>query len=193
VDKPVKHLSGGERKRLLLARMMLEGRNVLLLDEPTNHLDTQSREVLEDALAGYDGSLLVVSHDRYFLDLLVDRVLWIEEGAWHLTRGGYTEAAAARAKRLAEALARKAVKAKKPRPAPASRAPSKKSPLARLSTEDLEEKIITLEEKRTALQFDLARPEVYRDAERTREIRAEIEQLERELAALEAEYEMRDS
>jgi ATP-binding cassette subfamily F protein 3 len=75
IDRPVGNLSGGERGRLALLRLIKEGHNTLLLDEPTNHLDVRSREALEAALARYDGTIVVVSHDRRFLDHLVDRLV----------------------------------------------------------------------------------------------------------------------
>jgi len=75
LDRPVGALSGGERARLSLLRLIKEGHNTLLLDEPTNHLDTRAREALEDALAGFPGTLVVVSHDRRFLDRLAGRLL----------------------------------------------------------------------------------------------------------------------
>ena len=75
VFKPVSSLSGGERARLLLLRLMLAHDNLLLLDEPTNHLDIASREALEAALEGYDGTLLIVSHDRYFINRMATRIL----------------------------------------------------------------------------------------------------------------------
>jgi ATP-binding cassette subfamily F protein 3 len=91
VFRKVKGLSGGERNRLSLAKMMLEPRNMLVLDEPTNHLDIPAREVLERALAAYEGTLLVVSHDRYFLDRVVTKLLLMEGGQVELFPGTYTD------------------------------------------------------------------------------------------------------
>ena len=97
--QPIAALSGGERSRLQLALVMLRQPNLLLLDEPTNNLDIPSIEVLEDALDEFVGTALIISHDRYFLDQTVDRVVEIREGELRSYAGGYTEylAAAGRA------------------------------------------------------------------------------------------------
>ena len=80
IDKKVKVLSGGERSRLAMARLMLEPYNLLVLDEPTNHMDMRSKDILKNALQKYDGTVVVVSHDREFLDGLVDRIYEFRDG-----------------------------------------------------------------------------------------------------------------
>lgn len=91
VNQPIGVMSGGERSRLQLARLVLEKPNLLLLDEPTNNLDIPSAEVLEAALDDFEGSLLVVSHDRYFMDRVVDRVVDLSDGSLVGFDGGYTD------------------------------------------------------------------------------------------------------
>jgi len=90
-SKQVGQLSGGERSRLQLARLMLSDANFLLLDEPTNNLDIPSAEVLEAALEEFNGTVLVISHDRYFLDRIVDRVAALEGGRIAEVDGGYSD------------------------------------------------------------------------------------------------------
>jgi len=92
VFKKVSQLSGGERMRLRLAQLMHQDLNFLILDEPTNHLDIDSREVLEEALEGFEGTLLAVSHDRYFLNKLFDKVYWLESGDLNEITGNYDRA-----------------------------------------------------------------------------------------------------
>ncbi len=88
--KKITQLSGGEKARVQIAKLMLQGANLLLLDEPTNNLDIASSEILEDALADYDGTVLVISHDRYFLDNVVDRIVELEQGVITEYLGNYT-------------------------------------------------------------------------------------------------------
>jgi ATP-binding cassette, subfamily F, member 3 len=91
IDKPVRVLSGGERTRLAVARMLLRPSNTLLLDEPTNHLDLDSKDVLLDALEDFGGTLIFVSHDRYFVDKLATKVIEIGDGQALLYPGNYEE------------------------------------------------------------------------------------------------------
>lgn len=91
-------LSGGERSRLQLALLVLSRANFLLLDEPTNNLDVASAEVLENALEDFEGTVLAISHDRYFLDRTVNRILLLEKGRFKEYEGGYSDYAAARSK-----------------------------------------------------------------------------------------------
>lgn len=88
--KKIGELSGGEKARVQIAKLMLQGANFLLLDEPTNNLDIRSSEVLEAALEDYDGTVLVISHDRYFLDNIVDRIVELENGTLTEYLGNYT-------------------------------------------------------------------------------------------------------
>jgi ATP-binding cassette subfamily F protein 3 len=90
VRRPLHTLSGGEWTRLQLLLLMLEGANCLLLDEPTNHLDIESVEMLEGALEGFDGTAIFVSHDRYFLDRIADRILEVSSGAVRSYEGGWS-------------------------------------------------------------------------------------------------------
>lgn len=90
VFTPVSSLSGGERARVALIKLMLSGSNFLILDEPTNHLDIKSREALEDALLGYDGTMLVVSHDRYFINKLATKIYYMENSGVKKYDGDYT-------------------------------------------------------------------------------------------------------
>ena len=91
VEKRVRLLSGGEKARLVLARMLYDPPNFLVLDEPTNHLDVWTKQMLIQALAGYEGTLLLVSHDRHFLTALTNRVLELDGGETRLYGGGYAE------------------------------------------------------------------------------------------------------
>jgi ATP-binding cassette subfamily F protein 3 len=91
VYKKTRELSGGEKGRLALAKIMYVGGNVMLLDEPTNHLDVYTREALEEALENFTGALIVVSHDRYFIDRVAENVILVEDGAAEIYSGNYTD------------------------------------------------------------------------------------------------------
>ena len=108
VYKPVKGLSGGERARVLLLKLMLSKANLLILDEPTNHLDIGSCEALENALLGYDGTLFVVSHDRYLINKLADKIYYLTPSGTTLYLGNYDAYLEARQKQEAAKAAAEA-------------------------------------------------------------------------------------
>ena len=118
VEKPVSVLSGGERRRLALARIVVSGANLLVLDEPTNHLDIESREALEDALDSFPGTILFVSHDRALIEALATRTIAIEDGRLRLRDGAFGEYARDHEPVVAKDPPRQAPpKPKQPRPA----------------------------------------------------------------------------
>jgi ATP-binding cassette subfamily F protein 3 len=97
VRRPIRTLSGGERTRLQLLLLMLSGANLLVLDEPTNHLDIESIETLEAAIEAFEGTAVFISHDRYFLDRMADRVVEVRDGGARSWIGGYSDWQARRA------------------------------------------------------------------------------------------------
>jgi ATP-binding cassette, subfamily F, member 3 len=122
-QKPVTALSGGERRRLALAILVASGANFLVLDEPTNHLDLESREALEEALEGFPGTVLLVSHDRALLDAVAHRTAAVEEGTIRVYDGGWADYLRQREEREAAPRERPA-KERKPKassPSPKSR------------------------------------------------------------------------
>ncbi|HEU4621892.1 MAG TPA: ATP-binding cassette domain-containing protein [Burkholderiaceae bacterium] len=164
-NSPVRSLSGGERNRLLLARLLARPANVLVLDEPTNDLDIETLELLEELLLDFDGTLLLVSHDRMFIDRVATQVLMAEgDGRWSEYVGGYTDAQAARARTAAPppALARADDKTTESvattRPA---RARVKLGYLEQRELEALPERIAELETEQSDLQKLLANPDTY--------------------------------
>jgi ATP-binding cassette subfamily F protein uup len=187
-EQKVRSLSGGERNRLLLARLLLREANLLVLDEPTNALDLVTLQVLESALADFPGCVLVVTHDRYFLDkvatgLLVfegDGVVHRHEGGWELYR------------RLREEKEREAAERSRPAPAATSAARSEQKPAGsrrlsyreRLELESMEEEILAAEAEKERLGAALSDPSLYADtpgkvAEVTAAFREASDQVER--------------
>ena len=171
VDKRVSVLSGGEKNRLALCRMLVRPANLLILDEPTNHLDMRAKEVLQQALLGYEGTLLVVSHDRAFLDPLVEKVIEIGQGKVRHLPGTLSEYLARKDEedRARESAAGRDSGAQPP----GERVRRRKDRaeirrrLAPLRTEAarLERRVTELEEHVAALEAAMADPESYRDAE----------------------------
>jgi ATP-binding cassette subfamily F protein 3 len=165
-EKPLDGLSGGERRRLSLAILVASDANVLVLDEPTNHLDLDAREALEDALQAFEGSLLLVSHDRALLDAVGTRTVAFEDGELRSYQGGWAEYARVREERRA-AEAKRAVGSERTRRARRTRAnggPSKNA-LARIA--DLEREVEQAEAALAALEDELADPSRWSSPSRT--------------------------
>ena len=148
VFKPVSALSGGEQSRLRLCMLMDEKINLLILDEPTNHLDIQSREWIEEAVEEYEGNLLFVSHDRYFIDRFATRVWVLEDGQVTDFRGSYGEYRAARERKQAQAVpapaAAPAEKKEKPRRPGGTKNPEKEVAAAERAVAKAEEQMYEL-------------------------------------------------
>jgi ATP-binding cassette subfamily F protein 3 len=203
VEKKVAVLSGGEKARLALARMLLRPANFLVLDEPTNHLDVDACEVLERALAAYPGTLVFISHDRAFIDAIATRVVEVRAGslrdfpgnyADYLRRvGGEAEAPAAPGAVAGHGAPRPAAGAegrpdtREDRRRSRDRERAREKAARRLSA--LEADILALESGLEALGWKLGDPEVHRDPERIRSLTAEREATRGAIAALYRDWE----
>lgn len=188
---PVRSLSGGERARLALARMFAQPTNVLVLDEPTNDLDIETLELLEDLIQDYTGTVLLVSHDRTFLDNVVTQVIAAEgDGHWGEYVGGYDEWLAQRPQAKAETPAASAstpAAAEKPAAERNNKAnkPGRLAPWEEKELEALPEKIAAIESQQAELAEQLSAPDLYKDGSaRADEINQQLDQLNTDLEQL---------
>jgi len=187
-------LSGGEHSRLRLLMLLLDAPNVLLLDEPTNHLDITAREALEGALTDYPGTVVAVSHDRYFLDRLVDQLLVLRPGRHEFHSGNYTsyiaasEAEKAAAKEARDVATRSIEPSKQSAPAPSARATAAYD---RLSIEEIEEMISRSESRIAEMNERFGDATVYRNSEALNELHAALDAERETLRVLEAAWEER--
>jgi ATP-binding cassette subfamily F protein uup len=181
---PVRLLSGGERNRVLLAKLFAKPVNVIVLDEPTNDLDTETLELLEERLVEFEGTVLLVSHDRAFLDNAVTSTIVFEEDGVREYVGGYTDWLLQRPKPADEPERAKG-SGRRVRPAAVAAAAGKKrlKPSERKALDALPATIEALEEEIAALHHAMSRPEFYRQSgERIVEERKRLEELESRLA-----------
>jgi ATP-binding cassette subfamily F protein uup len=190
----VKALSGGERARLLLARLFLKPSNLLVMDEPTNDLDVDTLELLEEQLLNYKGTLLVVSHDRDFLDNAVTSTFVLSgDGEVRISAGGYEEAARmlSRIKKEQDAALR-AEKAKAETAASKNAAPAAAKKLSYKEQRELEslpQKIASLEEEISGIEEMLSDPSLYsRDPAKAAEITARLPAAKDELDEAETRW-----
>ncbi len=189
IYKTTEELSGGEKGRLSLLILMLSGANLLLMDEPTNHLDIDSKEVLEAALRDYDGTLLVISHDRYFLNRVATGIWAVEDGTIRTYLGNYDyyeakkEVLAAMAAEDApepaeETLTQKRERQKRDRQAQAEARAQKRA------LKDLETRIHNLEAQIQSLDENLADPTLYEDFTKAQDLAQERADLAETLESL---------
>jgi len=172
-------LSGGEKARLLMARLLLEGCNLLLLDEPTNDLDLETLRVLEDAMLAFDGAMVVVTHDRAFLDRVCNRILSFEEGGL-VDYADRLQMLAAEKKRTAERVAKPSGNKKVSKSRVASVALSFKE---KQELQAFPALIESLEGQKTELESVLADSATYRDrAGKVNEITRQVEKVDREIS-----------
>jgi ATP-binding cassette subfamily F protein 3 len=187
VYQRVGDLSGGERSRAALARLVALGVNVLVLDEPTNHLDLWACDALEQALQEYEGTVLVVSHDRYFLNRVVDLLIVLGDGRAEVIHGNYDTYERMRALQAEAASAKPAADraSSAPTPAGAETAPKKrKRRFPYRKVEDLEAEIHENEARLRELEQLMATPELYRDGDRVKETTRTFEEIKGKLRHL---------
>ena len=188
VFKQVGQLSGGEQARLALAKLMLKEPNFLILDEPTNHLDIQSSQALEQALATYPGAMLVVSHDRYFLDRVVDDLLVFEPDSISRWPGNYSSYRAFKEEQSAaeQTLPNKTTGAK-PRPAAPSAFKRKKPEKA---AEMIETAIHNKEAELAQFELDLNDERIFTDQTKIIDIGNAYSKVKKELETLYMDWEV---
>lgn len=195
VFKSIRSLSGGERARVAILKLILSKSNLLLLDEPTNHLDIDSKEVLEDALKEYEGTLLTISHDRYFLNTVVDRILVLKPNGIEEYLGNYEyyqnkKKEESEKSHLAEmedlpSKTKTQIKEERRREKELKKNENKAKKLIK----DIEVEIELLEKQIGGLDYMLCQEEVYTSPERTREVNQEKSDLEKRLSKLYEKWE----
>lgn len=194
VFKKISTLSGGERARVAILKLILSNANFLLLDEPTNHLDIDSKEVLEEALSSYTGTIFTISHDRYFLNTVVDKILVLDENGITEYLGNYDYYMFKKRQVQEMSLIQEEDKEEKTktqlkeekRKEREQREAEKKN---RVKRQNIEKEIETTESKIEELDILLCQEEVYSNPERAKEVSQEKTNLENNLEALYEEWE----
>lgn len=183
VFKEINVLSGGEKGRVVLCKLLLKQANFLILDEPTNHLDIQSKEVLEDALDGFEGTILFISHDRYFINKIANKILDFDPKNFKVIDGNYDD--------YMQLQDKKEVQIKESKPASNSREEMMKKRRIESEIKKIEAVINDLEQEIANLKFQLESDEVVNDYEKYNDITAQIDALEEKLASKMEEWEER--
>jgi len=203
-DKRIRVLSGGEKARVALAKTIVSKANFLLLDEPTNHLDMHSVELLADALTKYEGSYLLVSHDRYFISKTANKIWEIVDHKIKEFKGSYDEWVAWKERMQAQEAVQKKQEAKATNtPAPAApvkqQAPpppkemdrDQKKELQKLQKQfqRLEESITQMNSRKQEIELDMSKPEMYADQNKFTQLESNYKKVQSELGVAEKEYE----
>ena len=183
--KTIRSLSGGEKSRVALAKLMLDDAGLLLLDEPTNHLDIPAQEMLEEALQDFEGTIVFVSHDRYFIDAIATRLWSVENGAMTMHLGDYSDLERRRQRSDPPVVAPEPRKSARTGGASTSRPAGKPGP----STAGVEDRIDQLESEVRRIEEQLADHETYDDPTRVAELAQSHEDASRRLRALYQEWE----
>ncbi|MGX5481459.1 ABC-F family ATP-binding cassette domain-containing protein [Bacillus thuringiensis] len=200
VLKPVSSLSGGQKARLALAKLMMQKSNLLILDEPTNHLDLNSKEILENALIDYPGTLLFVSHDRYFINRVTTTVVELSSEGAQEYLGDYDYYVEKKNEMIERAAFEQQEQQENQAPVQKTVAQEKlnyleekeRKQLERQRTrkiEELEQNIVNLEEEIATLEDQLCLPEIYADYEKASEITTKKQTLQEQLETCMAEWE----
>jgi ATP-binding cassette, subfamily F, member 3 len=195
VFKPVSGLSGGEKARLALAKLMLQKANVLILDEPTNHLDLDSKEILEGALIDYPGTILFVSHDRYFINRIATRVVELANNEFTNYLGDYDYFLEKKAEMDAVEALKQAQKQASEELGSDKKRYEQDKETKRLERqrnrriEEIEQKVEELEETVLEKETLLADPAVYEDYEKVQELNESIKAMQQEIETLMEEWE----
>jgi len=183
--KTIRSLSGGEKSRVALAKLMLDDAGLLLLDEPTNHLDIPAQEMLEEALQDFEGTIVFVSHDRYFIDAIATRLWSVENGAMTMHLGDYSDLERRRQRSDPPVVAPEPRKSPRTGGALTSGPAGKPGP----STAGVEDRIDELEAEVRRIEEQLADHETYDDPTRVAELARSHEDASRRLRALYEEWE----
>lgn len=196
VFKKIKVLSGGEKSRVALAKTLISEANFLLLDEPTNHLDFISENILVQALEQYQGSFVIVSHNRHFIRQVANKIWWIEDGKIREYPGTYDEYLYWKASKEAASAVRPVsekpvvqVAEMKPKPSPVSQGNDKLKKDLNNKIRNIEEEIVKTEARKSELETELAKPEVYANHERFLELNSRYSTLISKLEVLNKEWE----
>jgi ATP-binding cassette subfamily F protein 3 len=206
IEKKVSVLSGGEKSRLVILKILLSGANFLLFDEPTNHLDIPSREVLEEALKSFNGTLCIITHDRHLINALANKVLYIRDGKAELFPGNYQDFEEIWKARLsdtdllprsrlekdepqtAKPIAKKALEAKRQEAEQRNALFRRQAPLKK-EIEDLEKRLSTAFEEKKRMESLLADPETYKDSSQFEGLMLAYTRIEKEVNQLTSSWE----